>query len=1852
MQVCNYKKMHLKKSSLAIFTAIYVGTSGYAAAEPEFKKLATADLYEPTFTAQDVENYTANKQSNLQQSLLRGKVGELNKHYNVSRSKTVFTPKQGVNGLQTYIVQLKDEPISSYRGGVNGYAATAMTNSKSVVVKERLDIRSREVRTYQHYLKDRQTSVLSAARNHGANIKVKKQLTIANNIAIVEMTQADALLLAKQSGVKQITENRVFELKTDRGPEFIGADKVWQGQQETGGVGVQGEGMVVGIIDTGINTDHPAFASDEQYAQANPLGSGNYLGDCQAEPTLCNDKLIGVRSYSEITLANSDYVFARENRRAENGEDYNGHGSHTASTAAGNIIENVPLQGIDGNTVSDGVDQPFNFPKTSGVAPRAHIVAYQVCWPGNAGDPYVGCPESAILSAFEDAIEDGVDVINFSIGGGESLPWEDPTELAFLNARKAGISVAAAAGNSGPAYYSADHTSPWVTTVGASSHDRVSSFGDKTLSSFQGDRAPSSAIEGKSFSGGITGNVVLAENFPDPNESDEFSVASCNVPFPENTFTADQIVLCERGGAPRVDKAKNIAAGGAGGFILQNVDYQANNIVADEYVLPGINISTSARYQIRNWVNANPDGAVATISEAQNTYEFDPLAGNELAIFSSMGPSATNDSLVPDLTAPGVDIYAANADEQPFTANPAASDWTFMSGTSMASPHAAGAMALLMQLHPDWTPAEIQSALMMTAQDVKIRVYDELIDPYYNFMAGAGAINVANAAKAGLVMDVPLEEYEAANPNNGGIVSWLNTASMVDMNCELTCSWMRTVTATKDGSWSAQALGWTADGKKEEAGIYAAVTPSNFSLKAGESQDILVTMTLPNTVEHNIEPEDPSLPWSMVQNLNTLFNGKVILKESNGGAPDAHLPIVARNTVGAMPLSVDVDMARNQGSETIIVNTDSYSQFTPRYYGLVKPEEYTVTLPGAPPFVTQEYVNDTWDVRSITVPEGAKRLVAKVASTERLTNLNELDDPRFQKAFSHLIIGHDRDLSGGFMPSQDVIDSYSAAVKDALYDEMVCYSSSASEANYCSIVDPVPGTYWIATANVGVDSKQMYESTTHYAVVMSDADTGNITVEGPSDHDGNGNYPLSINWDMSDAKVGDVFYGGFDLGSMPGAEGTLGFTALNLTRDPDAIGLQVNQDSARSMDVVDISVKLKANYESNGRDYNIKLNVPDGLRVAPETLTSNTAEVAEQINIEGNQLSISGTQQSTRNVKRDYKVTTNVTDEMCHTPLIDEYSTGGYIDLHSEFGMQPNADFYQGGARDYFDVPVDWLFLNENAEFNLYNQPSLNEFRMHPVGVIQMSPAYWVMSQHRGPGFLMEAMSPFWRGTFGINYKRHFNEPEGLTLATQNAQERPDLGDLLFMEFDNITDSETGSTFDYEVILRSGIDMHPGMHEIIFAYNNLAADLAKGAVFLEGGDSEFSKGGGFKDGALSNVLGFDNLDEVLQDDMVVCFDYVGPEQSEVELSFKAAVLPSAKGTIQNIAMEYQLANAESKTLMHAIEVAGNLKLSALEDMTVAENSRIDNIEVTVLDADKSPNELVVTGEGITAEVDGMSFNLIPDPHFHGETYVTVTVQDKAEPSDKASRDFLLTVVSDGEPAPVSIVDIADMTIMENQASESIMVELSRESDEEFALSVDAENASANIEGMAFSLMPTANYFGEVPVTVTLTGDNSVLTTEFTLTVTPSDLEIIALADISLMENTSSEMINVELSRETAQQFTLSVAAENAVATVSDKAFSITPNANFYGDIPVTVTLTSGDKSLTAEFTLSVLSDGKELGCIDPTATNFDSSANTDDGSCEYEEIEEADESGSFGYIALLMLPLLALRRRKSLGELK
>ncbi len=338
-----------------------------------------------------------------------------------------------------YIIQLADAPLASYRGGVAGLEAT----NPSARGERRLDANSPASVAYLNYLEGEQAQAIASVEAAlGRSVEVPFQYRAAYNGFAARLTPEEAAIVAGLPGIVQVQREFVRYPTTDVGPTWIGAPGIWDGTATGGLPGTMGEDIIVGVIDTGINMDHPSFADigGDSYDHTNPWGAGNYVGLCATEPLTytCNDKLIGVWNYTDGP------------------EDGDGHGSHTASTAAGNFV--TPTLVFPTTSITRAL---------SGVAPHANIIAYDTCQPG-------GCPGAALVAAIDQAVLDGVDVINYSIGGGASDPWADADSQAFLNARDAGVFVATSAGNAGPgaATMGSPGNAPWLLTVGAATHNR------------------------------------------------------------------------------------------------------------------------------------------------------------------------------------------------------------------------------------------------------------------------------------------------------------------------------------------------------------------------------------------------------------------------------------------------------------------------------------------------------------------------------------------------------------------------------------------------------------------------------------------------------------------------------------------------------------------------------------------------------------------------------------------------------------------------------------------------------------------------------------------------------------------------------------------------------------------------------------------------------------------------------------------------------------------------------------------------------------------------------------------------------------------------------------------------------------------------------------------------------------------------------------------------------------------------------------------------------------------------------------------------------------------------------------
>ncbi len=529
--------------------------------------------------------------------------------------------------------------------------------------------------------------------------------------------------LAALPGVTAVYLDTLQQPDTEASPQFIGAPAAWNA---LGGQSNAGEGVVVGILDTGIWPEHPSFSdpdpSGKAYAApaARPARCdfGNTVFNRKDAPFTCNNKLIGAYNM----LNTYKVLVGLEPTEFDSARDDDGHGTHTASTAAGNGGVAAKLFGVPYGTAS-------------GVAPRAQIIAYRVC-------AAQGCFNSDSVAAVNQAIHDGVDVINFSISGGEN-PYSDAVEQAFAMAYTNGVFVAASAGNSGPTPDTVGHRGPWTMTVAASTSNRHF-MSTLTVTANNGDKL---TIEGVTITDGITTPTQLVKGSP----------LDCNEPAQRRQYR-NKIVICERGTIARVLKGYNVLQGNAAGMVLFNPALQG--LSTDNHYLPSIHIEYPDGDALLDFVDTH-SGVRATFTAGVAT----TVDGDVMGAFSSRGgPGQKLGISKPDITAPGVQILAGNT-PLPSSAEAGPQGELFMAiqGTSMSSPHVAGAAALVAAQRPDWTPGQIKSALMTTAQTNVAK--EDGSTPATPFDTGSGRVDLTRAGWAPLTFDESVANYIAYEDN-------------------------------------------------------------------------------------------------------------------------------------------------------------------------------------------------------------------------------------------------------------------------------------------------------------------------------------------------------------------------------------------------------------------------------------------------------------------------------------------------------------------------------------------------------------------------------------------------------------------------------------------------------------------------------------------------------------------------------------------------------------------------------------------------------------------------------------------------------------------------------------------------------------------------------------------------------------------------------------------------------------------------------------------------------------------------------------------------------------------------------
>jgi subtilisin family serine protease len=383
------------------------------------------------------------------------------------------------------------------------------------------------------------------------------------------------------------------------------------------------------------------------------------------------------------------------------------------------------------------------------MAPGAHVIMYRVCLDE-------GCYNSDSVAAVEQAILDGVDVINFSISGGADA-YSDPVELAFLDAYAAGVMVNASAGNAGPDPATADHAGGWVNTVAASTSQR------QWLTTLSlGSPGGTLEVEGATITPGVLADtpVVLSDEVPgyDPD-------ADCLDPFDPGSLTG-LVVACEAQFSRNL-RAFNVMEGGGVGMILFSTEPTAN-LFTDNFWVPTVMVVRDQGELVSDFLTANDD-----VVGSWDTGQYTNVKPDVVTGFSSRGP--VGDFIKPDVTAPGIEILAGNTPEPVSVfGGPPGEYFQVIAGTSMSSPHAAGVAALVKAAHPDWTPGQVKSALMTSS----VQAWDsDGVTPADPFTAGAGSIRANRAFRPTLTFDVGADEYYAASGDEFGRVD-LNLPSV------------------------------------------------------------------------------------------------------------------------------------------------------------------------------------------------------------------------------------------------------------------------------------------------------------------------------------------------------------------------------------------------------------------------------------------------------------------------------------------------------------------------------------------------------------------------------------------------------------------------------------------------------------------------------------------------------------------------------------------------------------------------------------------------------------------------------------------------------------------------------------------------------------------------------------------------------------------------------------------------------------------------------------------------------------------------------------------------------------------
>ncbi|WJX52973.1 hypothetical protein P8452_39027 [Trifolium repens] len=521
------------------------------------------------------------------------------------------------------------------------------------------------------------------------------------NAFAAKLSKDEANKLSDMNEVLSVLPNQYRKLHTTRSWDFIGLPLTAKRKLK------QESDTIVALMDTGITPEFRSF-NDDGFGPP----PSKWKGSCDKFVNFsgCNNKIIGAKYFKLDGRSEQSDILSPI--------DVSGHGTHTASTAAGSLVPNASLFGLANGTAR-------------GAVPSARLAIYKVCWKED------GCADMDVLAAFEAAIHDGVDVISISLGGEDSNYIKDPISIGAFHAMRKGIITVASAGNDGPTMATVVNNAPWVVTVAASGIDRdfhsTVELGTRTNVSGEGVNI---------FS-------PKQKQYPLVNGKDAARVSSskenakfCAKGSLEPNKVKGKIVYCKF--RTWSTEAVVKAIGGIGTI----VEYDEFEDVPETFMAPATFVNRSTGQTITNYIQStrSPSAVIHKSHEVKIPAPF-------VASFSSRGPNlGSQHVLKPDITAPGISILAAYTLRQSIASlegDTKFSEFTLMSGTSMSCPHVSGIAAYVKSFHPNWTPAAIRSAIMTTAKPMSQKFNKEA-----EFAFGAGQVNPTRALNPGLIYDM------------------------------------------------------------------------------------------------------------------------------------------------------------------------------------------------------------------------------------------------------------------------------------------------------------------------------------------------------------------------------------------------------------------------------------------------------------------------------------------------------------------------------------------------------------------------------------------------------------------------------------------------------------------------------------------------------------------------------------------------------------------------------------------------------------------------------------------------------------------------------------------------------------------------------------------------------------------------------------------------------------------------------------------------------------------------------------------------------------------------------------------